>query len=99
VADSGYRGDSKVITSRQHKGFEHQYIMNAARARHETFNARLRTWGILKQIFRNDMDKHHIAFRSVIALEQMRITEGYNLFQVADLDDKVDLEVASVASI
>ena len=89
VADSGYRGDPKVITSHDHIGFEHQHVMNTARARHETFNAHLKAWGILKQIFRHDISKHHIAFRSVLVIEQMRIMEGFNLFQVADLDDKI----------
>ena len=89
VADLGYQGDPKVITSRQYKNFEHQFTMNVARARHETFNARLKAWGILKQIFRHDINKHNIAFRSVLVVEQMRLRAGYSLFEVADLDDTI----------
>jgi len=92
IADSGYQGDPKVITSRQHKGFEHQLTMNTARARHETFNSRLKAWGILKQIFRHDINKHHIAFRSVLVIEQMRIQEGHCLFEVNDLDDQINFD-------
>jgi len=61
--------------------------MNTARVRHETFNSQLKAWEILKLIFRHDFNKHHIAFCSILVIEQMRIQKGYCLFEVNDLDD------------
>ena len=91
VADKGYRGDLKVFTEDQAISFEHQHCMNVARGRHETFNGRMKAWGILKQIFRHNIDKHHIAFRSVIVIEQLRQDAGHKVFQVSDLDDHVKI--------
>jgi DDE superfamily endonuclease len=51
IADRGYRGDARTITPDHAKSANHYRAMNKARARHETINGRLKTWGILKQVF------------------------------------------------
>jgi len=50
------------------------------RARHETCNRRFKTWGILKQAFRNNKKKHQFAFYAVAVMTQMSIDNGDVLF-------------------
>ena len=66
--------------------------MSNARARHETINRRLKTWGILKQVFRSKLAKHHIAFRSVLVLEEIAIENGHPPFQVAHMGDSLAIQ-------
>jgi len=90
VADKGYRGDPRVITPMTAKSAYHLQAMNAARARHETINGRLKTWNIMKQGYRHGKDKHHIAFRACLVLEQIKIECGHTPFQVSPLYDKIE---------
>lgn len=89
VADKGYRGECRVMTSLQARTVEHHELMNTARARHETVNGRLKAWSILKDVFRHPLDKHHIAFRSVIVIEQIEIENGHPPFQVLNMSDRL----------
>ncbi|KAL3924013.1 MAG: hypothetical protein SGARI_006112 [Bacillariaceae sp.] len=50
------------------------------RARHETVNHRFKTWGILKQQFRNDRKKHQFVFYAIAVLTQLQIQNGNVLF-------------------
>ena len=86
-ADNGYKGDDKVLTPNDSINDVHKKAMSNARARHETINRRLKTWGILKQVFRSKLAKHHIAFRSVLVLEEIAIENGHPPFQVAHMGD------------
>jgi len=88
VADKGCRGDPLVVVPAKAKSVEHCLAMNKARARHETINGRLKTWNMLNERFRHDEDKHHIAFRACLVLEQIKIECGHTPFQVEDLDDR-----------
>ena len=91
VADRGYRGDSRVCHPDSAKSDEHADQMNTARARHETINGRLKAWKSMKQIFRHSRDKHHLVFRAVLVIEQLKIMNGRPPFQV---DPVVDPMVA-----
>jgi DDE superfamily endonuclease len=71
VADRGYKGDHKLITPYYPLSEDHSNRMNTARARHETINGRLKVWKILKDVFRHPLSKHHIAFWSVVVIEQI----------------------------
>jgi DDE superfamily endonuclease len=52
ISDRGYRGDARIITPDRAESANHCRAMNKACARHEqTINGRLKTWGILKQVF------------------------------------------------
>lgn len=50
------------------------------RARHETCNHRFKSWGILKQQFRNDRKKHGHVFYAIAVLTQLQINNGSVLF-------------------
>jgi hypothetical protein len=89
VADRGYNGDERICTPDSSLSNQHKAAMNTARARHETINGRLKTWGILKNVFRHHRDKHHFAFRSVLVLVQIEIEYGHPPFQVDNLRDPI----------
>ena len=96
LADSGYRGDSKVCTDADATSVYHRKKMSNARARHETINGRLKTWGCLKQTFRHHRSKHHIVFKAVLTLVQTSMNQGsLSPFQVVGYFDpllKVDIQ-------
>jgi hypothetical protein len=89
VADRGYRGDDKICIPDDFINNQHKRAMSLARARHETINGRLKTWGILKDDFRHDKNKHHIAFRSVLVVTEIAIDNGCPPFQVENLGDRI----------
>jgi len=88
IADKGYPGEPKIFTVRNAKGDSHQDLMNRARARHESVNARLKTWKCLANRFRHHFSKHHICFRAVAVIEQMKMNENPH-WQCEDLGDPV----------
>ena len=61
--------------------------MSRARARHETVNGRVKNWQSTAQVFRHHRDKHHIVFRAVLVIEQVKIENGKPPFQVEKIND------------
>ena len=53
-----------------------------ARARHETFNSRIKNFGCLEQRFRHGMEKHRICFEAVCVIVQYQMDNGAPLFDV-----------------
>jgi hypothetical protein len=51
-------------------------------ARHETVNRRLKSWGVLGQIYRHDIDSHWLCFTAVANLVQVTIDLGDVLFSI-----------------
>jgi len=89
LADRGYRGDSRVCHPDTAEDDQHASAMNSARARHETINGRLKTWKSMKQVFRHSRVKHHLIFRAVLVIEQIKIQNGQTPFQVNDYVDPI----------
>ena len=87
VADRGYRGDSRICTPNDAKDGEHRKAMGFLRARHETFNGRLKNWGCLYQTYRHDRNKHHMFTESAVVIAQVNISNGNSLFQVTAYKD------------
>ena len=85
----GYKGDRKVITGLDKRNRQHSYAMGCARDRHETINARMKTWGALKLPFRHDRHDHHYFFQSVMVIEQIKIENGSKPFEVINYIDPV----------
>lgn len=81
VADRGYRGDARVVIPDYARDEVHEKEMNVARARHETVNGRLKTWKSMSTCFRHSKDKHHLVFRAVAVIEQIKIMNGRPPFQ------------------
>jgi len=55
----------KVVAVQNAKNDEHEL--------HETINSRLKAWQCLANRFRHANSKHHVCFRSVIVMEQMKL--------------------------
>jgi len=89
VADRGYRGDTRILVPGNAISIEHYNAMNTARARHETVNGRIKTWGICKNRFRHDIQKHHLCVRAVAVIEMVKMELGQGPFQVGDLEDLI----------
>jgi len=81
VADRGYRGDPRVVIPDQARDEVHLEEMNTARARHETVNGRLKTWKSMSTRIRFAKEKHHLVFRAVAVIEQIKIMNGKPPFQ------------------
>ena len=89
LGDLGYKGDRKVITRLDKKNSQHEYAMGCARDCHETLNARLKTWGSLKNNFRHNRHHHQFFFQSVTVIEQMKIENESKPFQIINYIDPV----------
>lgn len=84
IGDKGYRGDLKVVTPYLYdcESAQHRRAMAVLRARHETINRRFKTYGALHDIWRHDVHKHHIVFKSCGVLSQIIHENGREAFQV-----------------
>lgn len=80
VADKGYRNPLHFIypNGNQIPYALHKRIL----ARHETVNRRLKSWGVLGQIYRHDIDSHWLCFTAVANLVQVTIDLGDVLFSI-----------------
>ena len=81
LGDLGYC-DNRVITKLDAISLQHSYAMGCARNRHKIVNKKLGNWGVLKLIFRNNRHNHHIYFRSVPVIEQIKFENGNPLFKL-----------------
>ena len=102
-ADKGYRGEPTKIDLPQENigGLQSQMLVKKkVRARHETVNARFKEWGALKNKFRHKISRHRSVFRAIAVLTQLKIENGYPLFQVdyTTLDHKPIIEDDSSVS-
>ena len=86
IADRGYR-DSSVCHPDTAVNEQHRHAMSVLRARHETINGQLKTWKILKNVFRHDITKHHIVFWTIVVIEQVKIENRRPPFQTAEYVD------------
>ena len=83
-ADKGYHGHPNKIKcpgNNIHPA-ENQRMQSRVRARHETLNGRLKTWGILSQVFQNSITMHGNVFRACTVVMQLTIESGEPLFEV-----------------
>jgi len=84
--DNGYRGEDPI--SCKTPGGISSMIDNRIverkriRARHETVNARLKSFSVLKQVYRHALIDHVDVFSAVAVLVQLGIEEGERLFDI-----------------
>jgi hypothetical protein len=83
-ADDGYRGHADKIKCPKNDAnpTKNLAMQGRARVRHETFNGRLKNWGILSQVFRHHISLHGDDFRTCAVLMQLAIDNGEPLFWV-----------------
>lgn len=65
------------MDTRAIKGFK-----NRAKARHETFNTRLKNFKILDERFRHGVTKHKAVFEACCVIVQYEMDNGHPLFDV-----------------
>lgn len=56
------------------------HIQGRARARQESFNAKIKTFGVLAQNFRHSMEQHKICFEAVCVIVQYKLENGEPLY-------------------
>ena len=82
-ADDGYIGEHPQYIKCP-KGVanpeETKFMQSRVRSRQETINNRFKNWGILRQRYRHDIQRHGVAARSVMILTQLSIDNGDKLF-------------------
>ena len=89
MADSGYKGEAKVSRPDDAAiGHDNRVAASQLRGRHEGINGKLKRWGILRQLFRHNRNKHHIVFKACITLTQLLIDYGERSFKVEHYDAK-----------
>jgi hypothetical protein len=83
-ANNGYRGHADKIKCPKNDAnpMENLAMQGRARARHETFNGQLKTWGILSQVFCHHISLHGNVFWTCAVLTQLAINNGELLFGV-----------------
>ena len=82
LADGGYRdGNQWSVTPTGHHRFDDRQ-KSVVRARHETYNKRLKDWGALREVFRHKLETHSQVFRAVANIVQIAISNGETLFEV-----------------
>ena len=97
VADAGYKGEPNVIIPLHVHETEHQHPLAKARARHENVNGHFKTWGVLKDAFRHNRNKHVFCFQAVASITQLEIEMGaYSPFQVTDYTQPALVDVVVV---
>jgi len=88
VADRGYRGEDiegrqRSLSIRNSQDSEAlKEFKRRVRARHENFNARLKSFDILDNRFRHGIDRHKSVFEAVCVVCQYDMENGHPLFDV-----------------
>ena len=86
IADQGYVAESRICSTRNPLDTPSvKELKKRAKARHETFNRRLKAWEILNQRFRCTRDplpKHKAVFKACSVLVQYDVEKSHPLFKV-----------------
>ena len=83
-ADCGYVGHADLIKCPNNPSNpqENLAMQGRVRSRHETFNGRLKTWEILKQVFRHDISRHSSVLHACCVISELMVENGEPLFAV-----------------
>ena len=83
IADRGYKGKEQsavlsIPNSCDPAGV--RKMKSRARARHESFNAKIKNFGVLAACFRHDLNDHKMVFEAVCVICQYQMENGSPLF-------------------
>lgn len=79
-ADKAYRSGKGIAAPNPSDPKELAKFKSKGRARHETFNGRLKFYGILRDCFRHGIRKHKLAFEAVAVTVQYQMDQGAEIF-------------------
>ena len=87
IADRGYRTSKpdemfKLAIPVSTDSNELRSFKSRCRARHETFNSRIKNFRVLSDTYRHDIRKHQSAFQAVCVIVQYQIRNGAPLFVI-----------------
>ena len=82
LADGGYRDGNQYSVTPTGLNFFEDHQKAVVRARHETYNKRLKQWGALRQLYRHDRTTHSQVFRAIANIVQVTIMNGEPLFDL-----------------
>lgn len=83
IADNGYRGVVKKIrTSSSLDTSAVRKLKSRAKARHESFNGKLKNFDVVSRTWRHAVEKHSIAFKAVCVVCQYQMDNGSPLWDV-----------------
>jgi hypothetical protein len=82
IADQGYPDEPQCSIRNPFDTPEVKLLKKRAKARHETFNGRLKFFSILEVRFRHGVRKHKAVFEAVCVLVQYELENGHPLFEV-----------------
>jgi DDE superfamily endonuclease len=83
TGDKGYRGLPHLIsTSNPRDPEELRLFKRRARARHESFNKRIKDFKCLQNCFRHGVDNHQAVFFAVCVVVQFQMENGSPLFDL-----------------
>jgi DDE superfamily endonuclease len=82
LGDEGYRGDPTVSRYNPYDPKDVKKFKSRARARHETYNRRIKIFRILSDRFRHPLDKHKASFEAICVIVQYQLENGSPLYDV-----------------
>jgi hypothetical protein len=83
IDDKGYRGEPNTISTPSSRDPEElRRFKSRARARHESFNGRIKNFKCLAERFCHGKHKHQICFEAVCVIVQYQLEKGSPLFDV-----------------
>jgi hypothetical protein len=87
IADEGYKGEAQISTRNPFDSRAVKKFMSRVKARHETFNGRLKHFKILDERFRHGKDqhktvieKHKAVFEAICVVVQYEMENGHPMF-------------------
>jgi hypothetical protein len=90
----GYKGEPNVCIPLHVFETEHQHPLAKACAHHENVNGRFKTWGVLRDAFCHNRNKHVFCFQAVTSITQLEIETGsYSPFQITDYSQTALVEI------
>ena len=85
-ADGGYKGEMGTIQEKGRGSTDERAVATLARARHETFNRRMKEWNSLKHSFRHNhghnVSNHGYVFNAVVVVTQLSVMWNHSLFDL-----------------
>ena len=86
IADRGYMGEpTQISTTNSHDPEALQKLKSRARARHESFNARIKNFRCLEERFRHGINNHKTVFEAMCVICQDQLENGSPLFDTRRL--------------
>jgi hypothetical protein len=83
IGDNGYGGNmEKLALPNRHDAPVLRKFKGRARARQESFNARVKNYKAVANKFRHGIPKHEIAFEAICVICQYQLENGSPLFDV-----------------